>query len=93
MGTLINLDRELMKSPIVGADAHFTLSNNTAKLGGDQLYGGWIDWYYKIAARQVYYNGEAISNILTFDPEGKDDISSDPVHVCMCIDGAFPTTI
>ena len=83
----INLDRELMKSPIIGTDAHFTLSNNTAILGGDQLYGGWIDWYYKIAARQVYYNGEAISNMLTFDPEGKDDVSSDPVRVCMCTNG------
>ena len=82
----VNLDRELMKSPIIGTDAHFVLSNNTAQLGGDQLYGGWIDWYYKIAARQVYYNGDDIAKILTFDPEEKDDVSSDPVRVCKCID-------
>lgn len=83
----MNLDRELMKSPIIGTHAHFMLSNNTAQLGGDQLYGGWIDWFYKVADRKVYYNRGPISAILTFDPEGKDDVSSDPVRVCICIGG------
>ena len=81
----MNLDRELIKSPIIGPHAHFTLSNNTAQLGGDQLYGGWVDWFYNVADHKVYFNGAQISKMLSFDPEGKNDVSSDPVRVCICI--------
>ena len=59
-----NLDSGLIKSPIIGTYAHFTLSNNTAQLGGDQLYGGWVDWFYDVVNRQVYYYGRQISKIL-----------------------------
>ena len=83
----MNLDRELMKSPIIGTYAHFILSNNTAQLGGNHIYGGWIDWFYKNADHKVHYNGVVMSKMLTFDPKGKNDVSSDPVRVCLCISG------
>lgn len=85
----MNLDRELMRSPIIGTSAQFVLLNNTSELGGNQLYGGWIDWLYKTRDRRVHFNGEDISKILYFDPETTDDVSSDPVRVCICESG-FP---
>ena len=56
--------------------------NNRAQVGGNQIYGGWIDW----AVRE---NGSAIFNrniteILEFINDT--DVSSDPTRVCVCFE-------
>ena len=57
-------------------------SNNTATIGGNNIYGGWIDW---TSDRQggVYYDPNVAE---TMEFNDNDDISSDPTRVCMCID-------
>lgn len=59
---------------------HF--ANNTARFGGDDIYGGWID------VNNNYGRGNAKFNILDQDItvfEGnKDTMTSDPIRVCKC---------
>ena len=51
---------------------------NSALLGGNQIYGGWIDWPVE----------KHISDILEFSHVNTSnfDVASDPVRGCLCID-------
>ena len=72
------------------SNVHFRFSNNVALKGGNDIYGGWVDWYvektYKIywwlVPSTVIFNSN-ISNILHFD-DGAPGITSDPTRVCVC---------
>ena len=72
---------KLQKSAIqVQALPHLILSNNTALMGGNNIYGGWVDW--SISKDYIMYNLN-VSNSLEIS-EIDLGISSDPVRICMC---------
>jgi hypothetical protein len=61
---------------------HLHFSKNSAKLSGNDLYGGWIDSY---RIRDIF--------LLSWFPPGSSDIryaiASDPIRICIC-KSAFP---
>jgi hypothetical protein len=62
-----------------------TFSNNLAQIGGNQIYGGWIDWF--VGKDKVARYNPNISKILEFNnKDDHTDVSSDPTRVCMCVD-------
>ena len=63
-----------------------TFTNNSAQMGGNQIYGGWIDWFVG-KDNVARCNPNEISNYLYFEEGITDkDIASDPLRVCLCID-------
>ena len=56
-------------------------SNNLAQIGGNQIYGGWIDWF--VGEDEVTRYNPNISKILEFEDDS--DVSSDPTRVCLCV--------
>ena len=60
-------------------------SHNVAQIGGNSIYGGWVDWSVNDSDAAIVYNPN-ISNILSFESANK-DITSDPIRVCLCTDG------
>ena len=58
-------------------------SNNFAEMGGNDIYGGWVDWYVPpVPHTQAKYNPN-ISEVLGYNYV---DVSSTPIRVCMCTD-------
>jgi hypothetical protein len=64
------------------SNVKLTFSNNLAQIGGNQIYGGWIDWF--IGEDEVARYNPNISKIIEF--KDNTDVSSDPTRVCMCVD-------
>lgn len=54
------------------------LSNNSAELAGNELYGGWIDSFDYLNTF-IYYN-------IIISPDETNAVASDPTRICMCID-------
>ena len=79
------IDRRLRTSvfdrQITESDVKLKFSNNLAQIGGNQIYGGWIDWFVWKDGIAMY--NPNISSILVFEDDA--DVSSDPTRVCMCI--------
>ena len=67
-----------------GNSIKLQFSNNAAQIGGDNIYGGWVDWTISEDGTVIY--NPNISNILSFK-SANDDIASDPVRVCLCTNG------
>ena len=62
--------------------AKFQFFNNTARFSGNQIHGGWIDWWTN-ADSHLSFNKNT-TDIYHFDPDGPLDVSSNPVRVCLC---------
>ena len=61
-------------------------TNNSVQMGGNQIYGGWIDWFIE-KDEIARFNPNKISKYLHFQDGITDkDIASDPLRVCLCID-------
>ena len=78
------IDRRLRPSvfdaTIIESNVNLKFSNNLAQIGGNQIYGGWIDWF--VGEDEVTRYNPNISKILEFKDDT--DVSSDPTRVCMC---------
>lgn len=63
-----------------------TFVNNSAQMGGNQVYGGWIDW--SVGNDGIARcNPNRTSKYLHFENAITDkDIASDPLRVCLCFD-------
>ena len=77
------IDYQLQTSvlDIHNADIKLKFSNNLAQIGGNQIYGGWVDWF--VGEDGVARYNPNISRSLEFEDDT--DISSDPIRVCMCV--------
>ena len=75
-------EQQFLKSAfqISGSSTYLDFNANTAKVGGNNIYGGWIDW-----SSDMNYNPQ-ISNHLFFTRNDSDSmgIASNPVRICMC---------
>lgn len=60
--------------------------NNSAKLGGNAIYGGWIDW---VNCRYIFLIEKNISQFLHIESHKGDlsPISSAPTRICQCLSG------
>ena len=78
IGSMFNLqcDASLVK---------LTFRNNSALLGGNQIYGGWVDWFTD-GRGMVGYNRDITKGILNFETVTDSDVASDPVRICLCKD-------
>ena len=68
---------------LVGSLVHLYFDENTAAIGGNSIYGGWIDWSVN-KQKHLTYNPNRISNYLEFGKEYFTNIASDPVRICIC---------
>ena len=57
--------------------------NNSAVLGGNNIYGGWVDWSIIGRPSSIEYNSQ-FPKMIKEDHPG---IASDPLRVCLCING------
>ena len=62
-----------------------TFYNNSALFGGNQIYGGWVDWLTDVNGFTSYKLHNA-KEILYFEGGSNSDIASDPVRICLCED-------
>ena len=62
-----------------------TFQSNSALFGGDEIYGGWVDWF--VDENGVRYKNDTMKEILQFETSSGSDVASDPVRVCLCKDG------
>ena len=70
----------------------FIFRNNSALLAGDQIYGGWVDWF-KDEKGVISYNVNITEKILDFEDSSDTAIASHPIRVCLCIDGHPDCTV
>ena len=58
--------------------------DNLALLGGDNIYGGWVDW--SVRNGLLTYTFDTMEEILTFDGSSSSvsGIASEPVRICLC---------
>ena len=59
-------------------------SNNSAKVGGDNIYGGWVDYWYINGKLE---RNKRIPSVLQFKDGNPEGIASDPTRVCVCTNG------
>ena len=59
--------------------------SNSALMGGNQIYGGWIDWFVGKDGT-ARYNRNNISKYLCFEGINVMGVASDPLRVCLCFD-------
>ena len=62
-----------------------TFQDNTAQLGGNHIYGGWVDWSIKNGL--TTYDFDTMEEILKIEGNSSSDIASDPVRICLCVKG------
>ena len=67
-------------------------SNNSALFGGNQIYGGWIDWYRDVHG-VMKYMPKTTEEILNFESSSDSEIVSCPIRICMCKDHRPDCTI
>lgn len=77
--------------PIPDVNATFRFVNNTARFSGNQIHGGWIDWWISLA-KPLSFNKNA-TNTFHFEPDGPLAVSSGPLRVCMCTDSVTNCSI
>ena len=53
--------------------------NNSALLGGNNIYGGWVDWF-----------DNGVTDILQVSWDNNSTVASDPVRICLCNDHLIP---
>ena len=79
------LNRKLLKSPLelVGPLLRLYFKENTAIVGGNNIYGGWIDWSVDDQGHMTY--NPRIAKHLEFIGTDPSDITSDSVRICICL--------
>ena len=61
-------------------------SDNSALFGGNQIYGGWVDWF-KNEDGEIRYKPDITEEILTFEGSSDSEVASCPTRICLCKDG------
>ena len=67
---------------LVGSLTRLYFNHNVAAFGGNNIYGGWIDWSVNDWKHMTY--NPRISNQLKFVEKYPSDITSEPIRICMC---------
>ena len=62
-----------------------TFSNNSALFGGNQIYGGWVDWF-RDEDGVMRYEPNTTTKIINFESNSDSEIVSCPIRICMCKD-------
>ena len=72
----------------LASNVHFKFSDNRARIGGDNIYGGWVDWtlntdYQYALTHTLRWSPKILSNNFDFNGENP-GITSNPTRICMC---------
>ena len=71
-------------------------NNNVAFLGGNQIYGGWIDWFVNETTNITENEIDMVNNsLIEFENRSctQDLVSSHPIRICLCINNKINCTI
>ena len=63
-------------------------NNNVASLSGNQIYGGWIDWFVNKTTNIPENKMDMVDNtLIEFETQNytQDLVSSNPIRICLCI--------
>ena len=70
--------------------------NNVVFLGGNQIYGGWIDWFVNETTNIPENEIEIVNNtLIEFENQSctQDLVSSHPIRICLCINNKINCTL
>ena len=68
--------------------------NNVASFSGDQIYGGWIDWFVNKTASNVPENRtDMVNTFIEFENENYTQVTSHPIRICLCDNGNINCSI
>jgi len=70
----------------VGNNVRFTFNGNSARNGGDAIYGGQMGETKTESGKSCIYTLKSISHFIISSPNNLSLISSDPSRVCICED-------
>ena len=59
--------------------------NNFASFGGNQIYGGWIDWLVNETTCIPENRSDLVNTFIKFSNENYTQVSSHPIRICLCI--------
>ena len=59
--------------------------NNFAPFGGNQIYGGWIDWLVNETTCIPENRSDLVNTFIKFSNENYTQVSSHPIRICLCI--------
>ena len=71
-------------------------NNNVAFLGGNQIYGGWIDWFVNETTNIPENEINIVDKtLIEFENQSctQDLVSSHPIRICLCINNKINCTI
>lgn len=60
---------------------------NVATFSGNQIYGGWIDWFTNITTSIHKNHIEVVEEFLEFQSQSNEEVSSHPIRICLCVNG------
>ena len=68
--------------------------NNVASFSGNQIYGGWIDWFVNKTASTIPENQtDMVNTFIEFENENYTQVTSHPIRICLCINGNINCSI
>ena len=71
-------------------------NSNVASLSGNQIYGGWIDWFVNETTNVPENKIDMVNNtLIEFENQSrtKDLVSSHPIRICLCINNTIDCNI
>ena len=71
-------------------------NNNVASLSGNQIYGGWIDWFMNETTNIPENETDMVNNkLIEFENQSRtqDLVSSHPIRICLCINNDIDCNI
>ena len=79
---------------VVGNSTHIKINfdKNKAEIGGNEIFGGWIDWSSKFNNGTIIHT-DRFSRLLEFKESSLSAITSDPLRICVCTNGHPDCTI
>ena len=64
-----------------------TFCNNSAELGGNQIYGGWVDWFTDETGLTRYAHN-TVEKMFDFQCNNVSEIASRPIRICRCTENS-----
>ena len=77
-------------------NVRLTFGKNVASLSGNQIYGGWIDWFMNETTNIPENETDMVNNkLIEFENQSRtqDLVSSHPIRICLCINNDIDCNI
>ena len=68
--------------------------DNVASFSGNQIYGGWIDWFVNKTNNMIpESHTDIVNRFIKFSDESYTQVSSHPIRICLCINNIVDCNI